>query len=128
MTRSLRASWIALHLTLIAPAIAVAQSSPWTVTISPSANPQPIGLCGYVYLTVFDPATKDTPRRPNGVRVSMADFDMTVATPDGRSAIGQYASAYAWSVCGCRGATPGTVATITASYPAQALKSELRVP
>ncbi len=91
-------------------------------------NPQPIGSCGAVRLTIFDPATKETPRRPNGMRVAMEDFDMLVTSPDGTSAAGQYSGANFFSVCGCQGAVAGTVATITATYPSQNVVPAQRVP
>jgi hypothetical protein len=65
-----------------------------------------------VWLTILDPAVKDIPRKPNGMRVSMADFDMTVTTPHGKSAAGQYNTRCHFAVCGREGAAVGTVATI----------------
>jgi hypothetical protein len=123
----LRAIGLVLTLCLLGSPIAGAQSS-WTVTVTPTMNPLPVATCGAVWLKVLDPLTRDTPRSPSGALVTIADFDMTVSTPDGKSVVGQYTDASHWSACACQGATVGTVATITATYPAQALSSQARVP
>ena len=118
---------VVLVTSLIIPR-AVAAQGPWTVSLRATMDPLPIGMCGAVWLTVMDPAVKDAPRRPNGVRISMADFDLTVTSPDGKSAAGMYNGATNFSVCGCQGAVVGTVATITATYPAQNVPPAQRVP
>lgn len=112
---------------LLAPAVLGAQS-PWTVTVTPTLNPLPIGFCGAVQLTLVDPSTRDTPRNPRGARVTIADFDMTVTSPDGRSVAGHQVDASHWSACACSGASVGTVATITATYPARSIARDALVP
>jgi hypothetical protein len=91
-------------------------------------NPLPVGYCAAVQLSVLDAAGREPPRNPLGQRVTLADFDMEVASPNAGSVVGRYLDAYHWSVCGCQGAAPGTPATITASYPARTLSASARVP
>jgi hypothetical protein len=109
---------------LAAPASAQAQ---WTVTVKPTLDPLPAGFCAAVHLTVTDPVLKDVPRNPQGYRVTMADFDMTVTSPGGTAAVGQQIDASHWNACSCQGASAGTVATVTATYPAQGLPAASRV-
>jgi hypothetical protein len=106
---------------------AQAQSPQWHVIVTPTLNPLPIGLCGAVQVTVLDAAAMDMPRNPLGARVTIADFDMTVAAPGARSVVGQQIDASHWSVCACSGAPVGGVATVTATYPARALPAAARV-
>jgi hypothetical protein len=96
---------------------------PWTVTVTPTMNPLPIGLCGAVHLAVIDPATRDAPRNPLGDRVTMADFDMTVT---GASVAGYRIDATHFAVCACQGGAAGGSATVTATYPARALNPKAR--
>src|SRR6185436_8049435 len=84
-----------------------------------------VGFCAAVHLTVFEGAGGEVPRNPTGFRVTMADFDMVV---NGASIVGWRIDPTHWQVCGCQGGSPGTVATITATYPAQALSTPSRVP
>lgn len=102
--------------------------APWTVTVTPTLNPLPVGLCGAVRLAIIDAAAGDAPRNPAGYRVTIADFDLAVTAADGRSVVGQSLDERHWSVCACQGAPVGTVATITATYPANALAEKDRVP
>lgn len=125
--RDLNAIGLMLALGLVMPEIARAQEK-WTVTVTPGVNPLPIGSCSAVALTVFDPKIRDRPRDPRGTLISMADFDMTVTSPDGKSVVGQYLDQYHWSVCGCQGAAIGAVGTITAKYPGQLLTASNQVP
>ncbi|MEO8016858.1 MAG: hypothetical protein ABI769_03515 [Pseudomonadota bacterium] len=125
--RPMRQTSVALFVCLLAAPCSLAQSA-WQVTVNPTLNPLPIGLCGAVQLTVRDASGTDTPRNPLGARLSIADFDMTVAAPGKRSVAGQQIDAAHWSVCACSGATVGATATVTASYPAQSLPSAARVP
>jgi len=111
----------------LAPGAAAAQS-PWTVTLTPTLNPLPIGLCGAIQLTVLDAATGDAPRNPRGFRVTMADFDISVTAPDGQSAAAQPIDASHWSACACQGGSVGAMGTVTATYPAAALDERSRVP
>ena len=111
---------------LVMPHILLAQSI-WTVTVTPTVNPLPVGSCGAVWVKVFDPKVRDTPRNPSGTLITLADFDLTVTTPDGKSMVGQYLDAYHWSVCGCQGGTVGAAGTITARYPGQLLSERTRV-
>ncbi len=115
---------LTLMLVLLLPTAALAQT-PWTVTVTPPQNPLAIPFCGAVQLTVFDPSTRGVPRNPQGFRVSIADFDMTVT---GASVAGRWNGASSFDVCACTGGTVGTQATITASYPARALAPLARVP
>ena len=106
----------------------VAAQSPWRVTLTPTLNPLPIGLCGAIQLTVLDAAGSDAPRNPRGFRVTMADFDITVTAPDGRSAAAQQIDASHWSACACQGGSVGAMGTVTATYPASSLDTRSRVP
>ncbi len=106
---------------------ALAQA-PWVVKVTPLMNPLPVGYCAAVQLSILDASAKEIPRNPQGLRITLADFDMAVASPDAGAVVGQQVDAYHWSVCGCQGAAPGTTATITASYPARALSASARVP
>lgn len=112
---------------LAAPALASAQA-PWDVALTPTMNPLPVGACAAVQLTLLDRSSRDVPRNPLGQRVTIADFDVTVISPDGTSAAAHQIDAYHVSACGCQRATPGTTATITATYPAQNLAAGARVP
>ena len=109
------------------PAPARAQS-PWAVSVAPSMNPLPIGLCVAARLSMLDPATKDRPRNPQGVLISIGDFDMSVAGAGATDVAGDQVGPTNWSVCACQGATVGSTATITASYPAKLLSEKSRVP
>jgi hypothetical protein len=115
-----------LVLLLRTPGVSGAQS-PWTVAVIPTLNPLPITFCGAVQLRIVDPTTRDAPRGPTGARVTIADFDMTVTAPGGASVVGHAIDVSHWEVCACQGATVGTVGTITATYPAQALSERARV-
>jgi hypothetical protein len=95
----------------------------WLVTVTPTLNPLPMGFCGSVLITAFD--GQDVARNPLGYRISMTDFDMTVS---GASVAGHYIDSSHWEVCACQGGTAGTMGTIVASYPAQALAENARVP
>lgn len=108
------------------PAIASGQS-PWTVTPE-LANPVPIGACYRLGLVLLDPKTREAPRNPAGQRVTLADFDITVTAPDGKSVAAQWSDAFTVAACGCQGATPGSGATITMTYPAQELGRGAQVP
>ena len=112
---------------LSATAHAQTPTPPWTVIVTPTMNPVPAGFCGAVALAISD-ARNDIPRNAAGARVTIADFDMAVTSSDGTSFVGQSIDAYHWSVCACQGAAEGTVATITANYPARALAARSRVP
>lgn len=126
---SLRQRWVGLGfmLSLVVPAIAGAQGS-WTVSITPTLNPLPIGFCGAVRLDIVDRTLGDTPRDPTGARVSIADFDMSVTAANRTAVVGQQIDASHWSVCACQAGTAGTVATITASYPAGRVSPKSVVP
>jgi len=62
---------------------AAAQSSPWTLTVTPTMNPLPVGSCAAVHVTVVDANGREPPRNPLGYRITIADFDMSVVAPDG---------------------------------------------
>jgi hypothetical protein len=124
-----RQLWPALALVgaaAILPAPAPAQS-PWNVTVTPTMNPLPAGFCGAIHLLVTGPGG-DVPRNPQGARVTMADFDIAVTTPDGTSAVAQQIDASHWSACACQSASAGGTATVIATYPAAALPAAARVP
>jgi hypothetical protein len=72
-------------------------------------------------LTLTDEATKDAPRNSKGVRISMADFDMTASGPSEGQVVGKYSGASSYTACVCQSATVGSEATITAKYPAASL-------
>src|SRR5688500_7618392 len=94
---------------------------PWFVTLSQTLDPLAAGFCGAIHLTVFDRAGGEVPRNPLGVRVTMADFDIAVASPDGISVTAQQIDASHWTACACQGASAGAVGTVTATYPSQKL-------
>lgn len=101
--------------------------SPWTVTLAPAMNPLPLGFCSAVSLSLFDPARKDFPRTPRGLRVGITDFDLAIASP-GQAFIGRYNGPAAWFVCACQSSPVGTSGVITATYPAAALDPKARIP
>jgi hypothetical protein len=117
---------VALLLLVMITMPAFAQA-PWTVTVTPTLNPLPVGFCAAVQVNVRDASGADVPRNPQGYRITLADFDMTVSSPDAALVVGQQIDATHGSVCACQGAAPGTDATITASYPARALPESVRV-
>lgn len=110
---------------LLVSTLATAQTPQWTVVVTPTLNPLPLGMCGAVHLTLYDPVTKDVPRNPQGYRITMAAFDMSVS---GTSAAGQNIDPSHYKVCGCQGGASGSTATVTATYPAQSLPATSRVP
>jgi hypothetical protein len=120
--------WISAGLTFVAcallPASVVAQT-PWTVTVTPTLNPLPVGLCAAIQLTVLDASGKDVPRNPLGFRVTIADFDIVVS---GASVAANRVDASHWQACACQGASTGSTGTIIASYPARSLAANARVP
>jgi hypothetical protein len=91
-------------------------------------NPLPVGFCAAVQVSIRDAAGAEVPRNPQGYRITLADFDMTVSSPNPALVVGQQLDASHWSVCACQGAAPGSDATITATYPARALSESARVP
>ena len=127
-----RCSRIAVTLTLACTALALIASradaqDPWSTRLSASPSPVAIGLCGTVSLELSDASTRDAPRNPQGWRVSLADFDLSVRADDPRALVGKYNGAASYSVCACQAATAGASATITATYPAQSLAEKSRV-
>ena len=112
-----------------APTLVYAQD-PWTVALTPTMDPLPIGGCGRIDLTLVDPRSRDrgVPLNALRERVTIADFDITLTTPNGISAALLYRGEYHVEACGCQRAVPGTIATITATYPAVALDAKARVP
>ncbi|MBK6598037.1 MAG: hypothetical protein IPG25_09190 [Proteobacteria bacterium] len=110
---------------LLMSAVAGAQTPPWQVVLTPTLNPLPVGMCGAVHLTLKDPVTQDVPRNPQGYRITMADFDMSVS--GGTAAAGRHIDASHYEACGCQGGAGGT-ATVTARYPAQSLPAASRAP
>jgi hypothetical protein len=117
--------FIAAVTTVLLSATAAAQTQPtWTVSVTPSLNPLPIGMCGAVRLRIFDPATRDVPRNPQGMLITLADFDLSV---DGVAIAGNQIDPYHYDVCGCPGGSPGSSGKVTATYPAQSLAANARV-
>ena len=100
----------------------------WTVAIQPSATTVAVGNCQLVYIELTDETGKDRPRRPGGMRVSLADFDWSAAGEQPNAAVGNYDGPNSWSVCACQGAVVGSSITITATYPAASLPEKVRVP
>jgi len=117
---------LGLAFIVLAPTIAAAQG-PWSVTVTPSMATLPMGFCTPVRITVFDPAIKDTPRNSKGTRVTIADFDLDVTTPNGTWAVGRPNGDHWWNACACQGAAVGTVGTVTATYPARNLAAASRI-
>ena len=107
---------------LLAGAVVGAQRD-WTVTVTPTLNPLPVGLCAAVRLTVVD-AAGETPRNARGARVTIADFDMTVS---GASVAGNQIDASHFDVCACQGGSAGSMATVTAAYPSRRLAAADRI-
>lgn len=101
---------------------------PWTVTLAPQTAPLRAGTCTSVSLELLDAAGKEAPRTPRGRYVSMADFDMSASGSPARTIYGEYNTPNYWSVCSCKTARPGTVATITATYPSASIAAGQRVP
>lgn len=98
--------------------------SPWSLTLRPANPSLRAGECTPVYLDLFNASGRDSPRNPAGMKVSIADFDMSVT---GGAVVGRYDGPSAWSACACPAAA-GVSATITASYPARGLALKARVP
>jgi hypothetical protein len=112
-------------MTVLSSVAATAQIPPaWTVSVTPSLNPLPVGMCGAVHLRVFDPGTGDVPRNAQGARVTIADFDLSI---EGTSVAVNQIDAYHYDVCGCPGGSPGGTVKVVATYPAQALAANARV-
>ena len=109
-----------LGVILLVPAMAGAQGA-WTVTITPTMDPLPIGYCGAVLIKLVDPASSERPRNGAGYLMSMADFDMSVTSASAGAVAGQQIDAGHWAVCACQAGVEGASATITASYPASRL-------
>jgi hypothetical protein len=103
-----------------------AQENPWTVSLVPTVSPLAIGGCAPVRLTVKDPATKDWARNPTGNYVALTDFDLEITGVDATAVAGEFNGPSIWSVCACQAATPGSTATITATYPAASLDARKR--
>src|SRR4051812_11936418 len=82
--------------------------STWTVTVTPTMNPVPAGFCAAVRLDIVDASGREPPRNPQGYRVTMADFDMSVSASVEGAMVGQQIDRNHWSVCGCPGALAGT--------------------
>jgi hypothetical protein len=117
-------AWSLFAAVLSIPAIGGAQAA-WTVAVTPTMDPLPVGFCAAIQLTVLDPAVTDVPRSPLGSRVTIADFDIAVT---GNSVVANRIDATHWESCACQGATPGATATVTATYPAQSLATNARIP
>jgi hypothetical protein len=103
-------------------------TTPWKVTLTPPINPVPIGSCGLVQLALKDASGKDTPRNPQSMLITMADFDMSATSAVPKAAAGHYLDAHHFVVCGCQGGTVGSAGTVTAIYPAASLPANRRVP
>ena len=116
-----------LAASVLAPGVTHAQS-PWKVTLIPTLDPLPIGLCAAIQIKLVDAAGVDVPRNARGTRVTIADFDIAVTAPDGKSVAAQRIDDSHWSACACQGAAEGTVGTVTATYPAARLDARARVP
>lgn len=113
---------------LLCPSLLAARTTngnAWAASLS-GVQPLGNGECRPVYIDLKDSTGKDWPRRPDGQRVSLADFDMTASPAD--VAVGLYSGAASWSVCACQGAAVAAAITVTATYPADKLASKLRVP
>ena len=104
------------------------QKVPWKVSIRPSAKSVAIGSCQLVYIDLLDESGKDIPRRPDGYRVSLADFDWTATSAQAGAVVGVYNGANAWSACACQSAVDGSAITLTATYPASSISQRSRVP
>lgn len=118
----------ALRLILVLiPLIVTSQAqAQWTVKITPTVNPLPIGICAAVRLSITDSANQ-IPRNSASYRVTLSDFDLSVTAANPAAVAGVYFGTSNWSVCACQKARVGAVATINASYPAVALAPASRV-
>lgn len=112
---------------MVVSAASLHAQDPWNTRLTATLAPVPIGGCGVVSVAIEDSTGRDAPRNPQGWRVSMADFDMTVQSVDPRALTGKYNGAASYSVCACQAATVGASATITATYPSRALAVKSRV-
>ncbi|MEO6525904.1 MAG: hypothetical protein ABIP93_04715 [Gemmatimonadaceae bacterium] len=122
---------LCMSLTLMASPLAAQTSStptPWTVTLQPSTRALPIGTCSAVAIALRDSGGRNAPRNPQGMLITIADFDMTVSGATATDVVGEYRGATNWFACACQSASVGGTATITASYPATALATRSRVP
>jgi type VI protein secretion system component Hcp len=116
-----------LLLLLLCPSLLAAQapaSVPWQVALS-GAEKLANGECRSISIDLKDSTGKSEPRRADGNRVSLADFDMAVTPAE--NAVGKYAGPASWAVCACQGTAAGTLATVTATYPAEKLATKLRI-
>ena len=111
-----------------ASATALLAAAPWTVTLVPRNMPFRVGQCTPISVELLDASGKDKPRAPNGWRVSIADFDMNVSSAPRAALVAQGDGASSWAACACPGVALGTVATITATYPARSINPKSRVP
>ena len=116
----------ALAIVPMLPHVASAQG-PWAAVLSMSRPAVGTGECNAVSLDLKDASGKEWPRGPNGNRVSLADFDLTVSAPVERAAVAQYDGPTSFAVCACPRAPAGTVATVTATYPARFIAPRARV-
>jgi hypothetical protein len=112
-------------LAVFAIAVHAEAQSPWTVTLTPTLNPLPIGFCAAIQLRVLDATGRDAPRNSAGARVTISDFDITIS---GTGVVANRIDASHWESCACQGAPVGSMATVTANYPAQSLAENARVP
>jgi type VI protein secretion system component Hcp len=113
---------------LLAPTLVMAQTSgrgPWDASLS-SIQQLGNGECRPVSIYLKDSTGKDWPRRPDGRRVSIGDFDMTASPVE--TGVGMYNGPESFSVCACQGAVAAAAITVTAKYPAENLAPKLRVP
>jgi microsomal dipeptidase-like Zn-dependent dipeptidase len=108
---------------LLMVATGAGAQSPWSLTLRPASPSLRAGECTPVYLDLLNASGRDSPRNPAGMKVSIADFDMSVT---GGAVVGRYDGPSAWSACACP-ASAGVSATITASYPARGLALKARV-
>jgi hypothetical protein len=116
-----------LHL-LVASRASAQRSEHFSAALSMTRTAVRMGECNPVTLTLEDASGKEWPRGPNGMRVSMADFDLRVTAPAARAAVGRYDGPNSFAVCACPRAPAGTVATVTATYPGKWIAAKSRVP
>jgi hypothetical protein len=105
-----------------------AAAVPWTVALKPGMVPVPVGMCTPVYVDLQDVAKRDWPRMPSGMRVSLAEFDMTATAANGAAVVGRWNGPNHWTACACQAATAGSTITVTALYPGAASPVTSRVP
>ncbi|MEO6210588.1 MAG: hypothetical protein ABIQ10_10735 [Gemmatimonadaceae bacterium] len=116
------------HLALLLSQAQAQSPDPWATTLLLTRKTLAVGECSMASLDLRDASGMEWPRGPGGARIAMTDFDFAVSAPAERAAVGQYNGGESFAVCACPKAPVGTVATVTATYPAKYIAAKARVP